>query len=243
MAKGRFISNAICADKKINLLSDDTSRLAFTWLVTLADCEGRTYGDPSVLRSMLFPRRQDVTIERMEAYIKEWSDNGMVLWYEAGGDKWICFPNFDKHQVGLRKDREAPSIIPPYSEDAANKLRSNSGVAQEQVPVKLIKDKSKATPEVVLPSSLDCEDFKKAWGEWTIFRAETHHKLTPTTIEKQLSQLEKFPVETAIAMIDQSIEKGWQGLFEVKANGNNSNNGSNPVHKVSSARQAFLDSI
>jgi hypothetical protein len=137
VAKGRFISNTICADKKINLLSDDTSRLAFTWLVTLADCEGRTYGDPAVLRSMLFPRRQDVTIERMEIYIKEWADNGMVLWYEAGGDKWICFPNFDKHQAGLRKDREAPSIIPPYSEDAADKLRTNSGVGPDQIRVKL----------------------------------------------------------------------------------------------------------
>ena len=80
MAQGRMIVNAIAADKKINRLSDDTSRLAFTWLITFADCEGRTYGDPAVVRSMLFPRRQDVTIERMEAYIREWASLGLIIW-------------------------------------------------------------------------------------------------------------------------------------------------------------------
>jgi len=60
-----MITNAICADKRINQLCDDTSRLAFTWLITFADCEGRTYGDPAMVRSMLFPRRDDVTIARM----------------------------------------------------------------------------------------------------------------------------------------------------------------------------------
>jgi len=118
MARGRFISQEITKDKKINSLSDDTSRLAFTWLVTMADCEGRTYGDPAIVRSMVFPRRSNVTVEQMESYIIEWHNSGMVIWYEADGDKWIVFPNFEKHQVGLRKDKEAPSVIPPPPESA-----------------------------------------------------------------------------------------------------------------------------
>jgi hypothetical protein len=113
MARGRFVSQEITKDKKINNLSDDTSRLAFTWLLTMTDCEGRTYGDPAIVRSMVFPRRSDVTVEQMETYIKEWHDSGMALWYESAGDMWISFPNFEKHQVGLRKDKEAPSVIPP----------------------------------------------------------------------------------------------------------------------------------
>jgi len=92
MAQGRIVVNAIASDKKINLLSDDTSRLAFTWLITFADCEGRTHGDPAVVRSMLFPRRQDITIEQMEKYILEWAGLGLVIFYEAEGDKWIYFP-------------------------------------------------------------------------------------------------------------------------------------------------------
>ena len=60
MPRGRFISKEITLDKKVNNLADDTSRLAFTWLITFADCEGRTPGDPAVVRSLLFARRVGV---------------------------------------------------------------------------------------------------------------------------------------------------------------------------------------
>jgi hypothetical protein len=112
MARRRMISNAICSDKRVDNLSDDTSRLAFTWLITFADCEGRTYGDPALIRSMLFPRRQDVTIERMERYVQEWAACRLIIWYEAEDDLWIQFPGFVKNQPGLRKDREPESFIP-----------------------------------------------------------------------------------------------------------------------------------
>ncbi len=112
MARGRMVANGICADKRINDLSDDTSRLAFTWLITFADCEGRTHGDPAMVRSMLFPRRTDISLERMAGYIREWADCGLVIWYEAHGDRWIAFPAFAKNQPGLRKSREPESAIP-----------------------------------------------------------------------------------------------------------------------------------
>lgn len=135
MARGRFISQEIAKDKKINDLSNDTSRLAFTWLVATADSEGRTYGDPAIVRSMIFPRRSDITTEQMEFYIQEWHNAGLVVWYEADGDLWICFPNFEKHQVGLRKDREAPSAIPAppilYEGTGTDEVRSNAGVTPE----------------------------------------------------------------------------------------------------------------
>jgi hypothetical protein len=108
-----MITNGICLDKRINSLSDDTSRLAFTWLVTFADCEGRTYGDPAAVRSLLFPRRDDVSIEQMACYLREWADVGLIVQYQAGGDQWIWFPAFEKNQVGLRKEREPKSVIPP----------------------------------------------------------------------------------------------------------------------------------
>ena len=145
MARGRFITNEITRDKRINNLSDDTSRLAFTWLVTFADCEGRTYGDPAILRSMLFPRRQDITIEKMSEYVSEWSNSGLVVWYKANEDLYIWFPAFEKNQSGLRKSREAQSIIPQPSgvcpSQDADELQSNSGVTPDEIPVKLIKGK------------------------------------------------------------------------------------------------------
>jgi hypothetical protein len=115
MARGRMIVNEITKDKRVNELSSDTSRLAFTWLITFADVEGRTYGDPALVRSMIFPRRDDITVKQMEEIIQEWHDVGVVIWYGAQGDKWIYFPSFPKHQQ-LRRDKEAPSHIPPPPE-------------------------------------------------------------------------------------------------------------------------------
>lgn len=130
MARGRIISNAITGDKKVNDLSDDTSRLAFTWLITFADVDGRTNGDPALLRSMLFPRRRDITIEQIEGYIREWHNAGLIIWYEANGDWYIAFPNFAKHQPWLRKDREAESIIPPPPIEQTNSDSSPAEIPQ-----------------------------------------------------------------------------------------------------------------
>ena len=152
MSSGRFIANSICADKKVNQLSDDTSRLAFTWLITFADVDGRTPGDPAVVRSMLFPRRQDVTIEQMAGYIQEWAKAGMVYWYEADDDMWIEFPNFHKHQK-IQRNREAQSKIPARvttsntvendPEITPELLQSYSSITPEQIPIKLKEKKLK----------------------------------------------------------------------------------------------------
>jgi hypothetical protein len=122
MARGRMINSKITRNKAINDLSDDTSRLAFTWLVTFADVDGRTNGDPAIVRSLVFPRRTDVSVERMEAYIQEWCDAGLITWYEADGDLWIAFPSFDENQKGLDRRKEPTSDIP--SPDRADKVRT-----------------------------------------------------------------------------------------------------------------------
>jgi hypothetical protein len=142
MARGRMVNNRICVDKRINDLNDDTSRLAFTWLVTFADREGRTYGDPALLTSMLFPRRRDVSPEKMAQYIREWeaaidpqTGYGLVVWYEANGDQYIWFPNFEKNQQGLDRRKEPASTIPAPPESAleAAKARISSGQGADQV--------------------------------------------------------------------------------------------------------------
>jgi hypothetical protein len=155
MARGRFITNDIVRDKRVNSISDDTSRLAFTWLITFADKEGRVYGDPALLRSMLFPRRDDITAEDMEANILEWHSIGLVVWYEAEGDLWIHFPNFKKNQIGLRKDREPDSQIPhPESGTMPELVRIVSGNSPEDIPhegglikVNVIKEEVKGIKE------------------------------------------------------------------------------------------------
>ena len=164
MARGRFISKSITTDREINALSSDTSRLAFTWLLTFADCEGRVTGEPDLLLASLFPRRQDITPDLLETFIQEWASAGFIVWYLApDGDRYIQFLNFSKHQIGLRKDREAFNPIPApenaallagtlpdelrqSSGTAPDQLRSNSGLTPAEVKVK-VKDNVKVEDE------------------------------------------------------------------------------------------------
>ncbi len=60
-----------------------------------------------------------------------------------------------------------------------------------------------------------------AWAEWVDYRRESKKKLIKSTATKQIEFL--LSNKEPIKMMDQSIQNGWAGLFEVK----------NGTHKVS----------
>ena len=118
MAKGRFLSKQITIDKKVNDLKDPWSMLGFTWMIPHADCEGRLYGDPAVLKSFIFPRQNgNISAEYMEELAISWQNAGLIIYYEDENDRYIQLINFEKHQSGLRKDREPESTIPGFNPD------------------------------------------------------------------------------------------------------------------------------
>lgn len=150
MARGRFVSKEICIDRKVNQLSSPWSMLAFTWLLTHADREGRTYGDPSVVKSMVFPRQDGmITTDQIEGFINEWQAAGLIVWYEVDGDKFIEFPNFEKHQVGLRKEKEPVSTIPPNIRQ--NGVKSTAEDKLREVNVKLREVEGEEEPVTYFP--------------------------------------------------------------------------------------------
>lgn len=146
MARGRFISKEIAIDKKVNSLSSPWSMLAFTWLLTHTDGYGRVYGDPAVVRSIVFPRRPDITVDEVEEFIREWNSLGLINWYEVDGEMYIEFPNFSKHQVGLRIEKEGKSNIPPNPDNPV-KVPEVPGQNPESGGQNPEKD-GKGTPEV-----------------------------------------------------------------------------------------------
>lgn len=74
---------------------------------------------------------------------------------------------------------------------------------------------------------------KDAWKDWEKHRAEIGRKLTNTTIEKQILFLEKHMINH-VKIINQSIERGWTGLFEIK--NNNLINGNDAVRALEKMR-------
>lgn len=112
MAEGRLLNRKISKNKKVADLTNDTSRLVYTWTIAHLDVEGRVAGDPDVLKGMVVPRLPHITPKSIEEFIREWAEAGFVIWYEAEDDLWLQFIKFDRNQPNLRKDRETPSSIP-----------------------------------------------------------------------------------------------------------------------------------
>jgi hypothetical protein len=154
MARGRFLEKDISLNEKVDKLSDDTARLLYTWLIPHLDYEGKMYADPQIFRSIVVPRR-NISLKKIEKYLSEFEKCGLIFRYFVEKNCYLVCKNFEKHQPGLRKDRESESQIPPIPADIKAKsapstpdlIRNNSGVTPAQVKVK-VKDKDKVKVKV-----------------------------------------------------------------------------------------------
>jgi len=117
-----MLNNKISASKQFDDLPDDTCRLLATWTIAHLDVRGVFYGDPALVKSYVFPRRADVTIEDVARYMeimaaaKDGDGVPLIVVFEARGDTWQYWPRFAANQVGLRADRETSDFPQPPAE-------------------------------------------------------------------------------------------------------------------------------
>ena len=113
---------------------------------------------------------------------------------------------------------EEPGLFTEESPQTAEESGENTGSS----PIKKERKKEKKEKESVdfsaFPEELNYPEFQEAWLSWVKFRKEIKHTLTDSTIKAQIKKLLKEP--DPVAVINQSIEKGWQGLFPVKEDSN-----------------------
>lgn len=113
MARSRNIKPGFFKNEHLAELSPLT-RLLFQALWCEADREGRLEDRPMRLKAEYFPY-DDCDISTMLAQLQHSAGNFLVR-YEVDGKRYIQIVNFLKHQNPHVK--EAPSTIPPFSEDA-----------------------------------------------------------------------------------------------------------------------------
>ncbi len=63
-----------------------------------------------------------------------------------------------------------------------------------------------------IPENLRTEAFTASWIDWVQHRREIRKPLTKQSVKKQLQQLADVGPADAVAMINYTISKGWQGL-------------------------------
>lgn len=87
-----------------------------------------------------------------------------------------------------------------------------------------VKKIRKGADVITYPPVLDCDEFRLKWDEWTSYRKEMKIKtLLPASVKKQFNKCAEWGLEDSLESIDDSIAKGYQGLFEPRQgrNGNN----------------------
>jgi len=138
---------------------------------------------------------------------------------------------------GISHDRRIPLVKYALSVLASMgwvKCGQDEDIAStEYVPnirvLKSTKDKDKG---FVFPEKLNTPEFKVAWTDWLKYRTEIRKKMTPLTVNKQLSKLAEYSVAEAIAAINKSIQNSWQGLFPEKLPASSTTPSSLPIQSA-----------
>ena len=222
---------------KINAVSEGAEVLYYR-LIAQCDDLGRYYGDPAWVLAKLFTARMaagTLKAREVKERIAELAEIGLIRTYEHKGTQFIEVTEVFKT---FRNDYEPQPLFPePLNEADTNSTRTRDeldttsddfGVTEDKQQTtnnKQQKQKSTASssllaPPFSFPAGLSNDDgFEVAWLDWIRHRLEIKKPLKPTQAEKQIKMLAAKGAEAAIAMIEHTIEKGWQGLREPDTRG------------------------
>lgn len=140
MAEGRMLKKAISTSRRLADLKTDSARMLYTWIIPHLDVEGRFYADPSMIKGSVVPRVKDFDEVKIQDCLTDMANVGLIILYIIDGDLYLQLRKFEDHQ-NIKKEREAPSKIPPPLKDNSGPNQENSGVNQEQIKNSTAQDK------------------------------------------------------------------------------------------------------
>lgn len=122
MAKGRMLNRETSLSLKLNALVNDTTRLLATWTIPHLDKNGVFHADPQIVKSLIFPLRQDLSTQEVAAMLDDIERVGLIRRFCAAGRMWQVWPGFGENQPYLRRDKERtdfptpPTCVPTNSD-------------------------------------------------------------------------------------------------------------------------------
>lgn len=141
----RVVRGEINASRSLSRVSMEAD-LTFRALVVAVDDYGRLDADPLMLKAVLFPRRPEVTVEKLEAWIAELGAEGCVQLYQADGGSYLCLTGWEKHRGNGR--RAGASRFPgPDSPGGGEPIQDRTGAARSAQEIPRKSRKSETPPE------------------------------------------------------------------------------------------------
>ncbi|MCK5015437.1 MAG: helix-turn-helix domain-containing protein [Candidatus Peribacteraceae bacterium] len=111
----------------------------------------------------------------------------------------------------ILKEKNTTGSLYSVNTTLVEKLHQGSVESTLVTSVETTPNNNKPNNNITIP---DCIN-KKVWESWVAYRKEIKKTLKPTTMESQLSFLEKNK-QDHVEIINKSIQNGWTGLFEIK---------------------------
>jgi hypothetical protein len=209
MPDGRFLSKAIANDWELNQRVSLEADYLFARCIPHLDREGRMPGSPEEVKGIAVPLRPELSIAVVERCLEELAEADLVEWYSVDGRPVLQFPGFDRHQKGLRKEREAESRLPSPQVHSAQKitasLRSYSGPTPEH---------SGSTPDLLPPKFKfkfkSKSKSKKNPSSTTSPVVET--KTAPETERRDGLEENAEPTATATTETDERTDALWSEI-------------------------------
>ncbi len=103
----RVLSESVKRSEQIDQLSWFDEVVFYRALLT-ADDYGCLDGRPKLLKSDLFPTRDDVTRKSIEGSLAKLTSTDLLRAYEVSGKPYMLFPTWEKHQRIRRKKQKYP---------------------------------------------------------------------------------------------------------------------------------------
>ena len=127
----RIIKESICTSDSIDALSWFEEAL-FYRLIVNCDDYGRFDGRPAVIKSRLFPLKDNITAKSIDAAINKLVNVELVVLYVFEGKPYLHLPSWDKHQQirAKRSKYPAPDDGVPTSDSICNHVIADAPVIQ-----------------------------------------------------------------------------------------------------------------
>lgn len=142
-----------------------------------------------------------INSSKVERILKVFENEQQIEQQKSSTSRLISILNYNTYQINEQ----------PFEQQMNNWRTTNEQRVNTKQEFKNLRIKEINTPLVLYFSS---DSFKKAWD--ILIKEPKWKKKTKNALQLSLNKLSKYPEQTAIKMIENTIAGGWQGLFEIK---------------------------
>lgn len=212
----RIIREGWIESPRVDQLDANAERF-FLRLCLRADDFGRYHALPQLLRSNLYPLRDDVRVTEISRWLALCEKAGLVTCYQAEGKPYLVVHKFDQRmRAANSKFPSPPSNDGQPSDIGQTSVSPPRTEAQTHSETETKVDAPAARPEF-FPDNLNTDAFKTAWRDFVEYRKERHlPAYKPKSYDGQMKELSGWGEADAISSIRQTIRNNWQGLFPPK---------------------------